>query len=302
MRVGLRLPKALFGDAAALRAAVVTAEDGGLDQLAVGDHVTFHGGQGDDGLITSAALAALATRAEIAVAILQVPLRHPVPVARQVQNIATLAAGRFVLGVGVGGEDRHEVESCGVDPSTRGRRTDASLAIIRALLAGESVTHHGAFFDLDEVTILPTPPRPVPIVVGGRSDAALARAGRFGDGWLGVWVSPQRFSTALETVHAHADTAGRRDVAWRHGLQVWCAFGDTVESATAVLAPEMERLYETPFERFAKWCPAGPPDVVAAFVAEYESAGARDVSLIAVAETPEEAVAGAIAVRELVKR
>ena len=207
-----------------------------------------------------------------------------------------------MLGVGVGGEDRHEVQSCGVDPSTRGRRTDESLGILRALLAGESVTHHGDFFDIDDVTILPPPPRPVPIVVGGRSDAALARAGRLGDGWLGVWVSPQRFTDALETVHAHADTAGRRGVGWRHGLQVWCAFGDSVESATAVLAPEMERLYKTPFERFAKWCPAGPPEVVAEVVARYAEAGAHDVSLIAVAETPDESIAGAIAVRGMVQR
>jgi alkanesulfonate monooxygenase SsuD/methylene tetrahydromethanopterin reductase-like flavin-dependent oxidoreductase (luciferase family) len=299
VRVGLRLPKALFADARALRAAVGRAEDGGLHQLSVGDHVTFHGGQGDDGLVQCAALAALADRAEIAVSVLQLPLRHPVPLARQVQNVARLAAGGFVLGVGVGGEDRHEVESCGVDPATRGRRTDESLTVLRPLLAGESVSFVGEFFQLEDVAVLPAPTRAVPILVGGRSDAALRRAAVHGDGWLGVWVSAERYAAAIDRVHAEAAAAGRTDVVWRHGLQVWCGFGADAASATKLLASEMERLYALPFERFAKWCPAGPPELVAEQVAAYAEAGASDVNLIAVAETPDEAIDGAIAVRAL---
>ena len=97
-----------------------------------------------------------------------------------------------MLGVGVGGEDRHEIEICGVDPRTRGRRTDESLAALRALLSGEATSHRGEFFQFEDARIAPAPDPPVPIVIGGRSDAAIRRAAVHGDGWLGVWCSPKR--------------------------------------------------------------------------------------------------------------
>jgi alkanesulfonate monooxygenase SsuD/methylene tetrahydromethanopterin reductase-like flavin-dependent oxidoreductase (luciferase family) len=130
-------------------------------------------------------------------------LRHPVPVARQIATLCESAPGRLVLGVGVGGEDRHEIEICGVDPTTRGRRTDESLAALRALLSGEPVSHDCEFFSFEKAWIRPAPDPPVPIVVGGRSSAALRRAGRLGDGWLGVWCSPQRYAEARAEVEAH---------------------------------------------------------------------------------------------------
>ena len=88
-----------------------------------------------------------------------------------------MAPGRLVFGVGVGGEDPHEVEICGVDPKTRGKRMDESLTILRGLMTGEPTTFHGRFFDLDDALILPAPREPIPIVIGGRSDAAVGRAG-----------------------------------------------------------------------------------------------------------------------------
>ncbi|OHV44644.1 hypothetical protein BCD48_25490 [Pseudofrankia sp. BMG5.36] len=296
--MGLRVPRGLFA-AGRLRAAVDSAEAAGLDLLAVGDHVTFHGGQGGDGLVQAAALAVLARRARVAVSVYQLALRHPVAVARQVVDVAALAPGGLTLGVGVGGEDRREVEALGVDPATRGRRLDEALTVLRRLLTGEPVNHDGRFFTLSGVAVRPAPVRPVPIIVGGRSDAALRRAALHGDGWLGVWVSAARFAEAVRQVEAIAADAGRATPAWRHGLQVWCGFGDDPRRAAATLAAEMEGLYALPFERFARWCPAGQPEDVAEFLAPYAAAGARDVCLIAVADDPLEAVAGAAAVREL---
>jgi alkanesulfonate monooxygenase SsuD/methylene tetrahydromethanopterin reductase-like flavin-dependent oxidoreductase (luciferase family) len=69
---------------------------------------------------------------------------------------------------------------------------DESLAVVRGLLTGEPVTSHGKFFDLDAVLIAPAPSPPVPLVVGGRSDAAIQRAAWLGDGWLGIWASACR--------------------------------------------------------------------------------------------------------------
>lgn len=298
-RVGLRMPRALFA-AGRLREAVATAEEAGLDQLCVGDHVTFHGGQGGDGLMQAAALAALARRAEVSVSVYQLALRHPVVAARQIVDVASMAAGGLVLGVGAGGEDRAEVVACGVDPGTRGRRLDEAVAVVRSLLTGDPVDHEGEFFALADVSVRPAPPRGVPLLVGGRSEAALRRAGRLGDGWLGLWVSPGRFAAAVGRVEEIGAAAGRPPAGrWRHGLQVWCGFGPDHERARAALAAEMQTLYDLPFDRFARWCPAGRPEDVAEFLAPYAAGGAADLNLIAVAEDPLAAVAGAAEVRGL---
>ena len=163
----------------------------GIDHVCCGDHVSFFAGSGFDGLVQATALAMLHPTLPVYIGVYLLPLRHPVLVARQLADIARLAPGRLIFGVGIGGEDRHEVSVCGVDPATRGQRMNECLAIVRQLLTGKAVTFHGAFFDLDEAVIAPAPAEPIPIIIGGRSDAAIRRAGRLGDGWLGIWNSPR---------------------------------------------------------------------------------------------------------------
>ncbi|HJZ04206.1 MAG TPA: LLM class flavin-dependent oxidoreductase, partial [Streptosporangiaceae bacterium] len=185
------------------------AEQAGIDHICCGDHVSFFGGLGFDGLVQATALAMLHPTLPVYTGVYLLPLRHPVLVARQLADIARLAPGRLIFGVGIGGEDRHEVSSCGVDPATRGRRMDESLAVVRQLLTGKPVTFHGAFFDVDETVIAPVPAGEIPIIVGGRSDAAIRRAGRLGDGWLGIWNSPGRFAAAVEMAAEEAARAAR---------------------------------------------------------------------------------------------
>ena len=96
--------------------------EAGIDHLCVGDHVSFFVGAGSDGLITATSLLAAQAELPVYVGLYLLPLRHPVPVARQLATIAELAPGRLVLGVGIGGEDPHEIEICGVDPKTHPRR------------------------------------------------------------------------------------------------------------------------------------------------------------------------------------
>jgi alkanesulfonate monooxygenase SsuD/methylene tetrahydromethanopterin reductase-like flavin-dependent oxidoreductase (luciferase family) len=230
-------------------------------------------------------------------AVYLLPLRHPVTVARQVTTLAALAPGRFEFGVGVGGEDPAEARACGVAPATRGRRTDEALAVLRRLLAGDEVTMSGEFFSLDRVRVEPSPLSPVPIVVGGRSDAALRRAARYGDGWLGLWVSPSRYADATARIAAFAADAGRVVLRWRHGMHVWCAFGDSAVTARSRLAASMENFYQTPFGKFERYCPCGTPEEVAAGLQAYVDAGCRSFNLIPLADSEELAIAGADAVR-----
>jgi alkanesulfonate monooxygenase SsuD/methylene tetrahydromethanopterin reductase-like flavin-dependent oxidoreductase (luciferase family) len=297
VRVGVRIPYDLFEqDARALRAAVARAEAAGLDHLCMGDHVSFHGGQGFDGLLQAAALASLASTLTIETAVYLLALRHPVPVARQVATVANLAPGRFVFGVGLGGEDRHELEMCGVDPTTRGRRLDESLTIVRALLAGETLDFSGRIFDVEQAKILPTPAVPVPIVIGGRSDAALRRAARFGDGWLGLFVSADRYRASVREVEKLAAAEGRTDVDWFHGMHFWCGVG-----SAELLAATMEGLYRLPFERSERYAPSGTAHEIADYVRPYVDGGARHVNLAPVAATAEDAIDAAAEIARLLR-
>lgn len=271
----------------------------GLDHVVCGDHVSFIAGAGFDGLI--AATHELATEPSLRafVAVYLLPLRHPVLVARQLSSVSERYPARLTFGVGVGGEDPHEFEICGIDPRTRGRRMDESLGVLRALLAGTPVTHHGEFFDMDEALILPAPQPPIPIIVGGRSNFALRRAGRLADGWIGIWNSARRFEEATAAIDDAAAAAGRRNVEWQHAMQVWCGIGNDPAAGRASLAPAMEGMYNLPFERFERYSPCGTPDTIAAFLARYVSAGCRTFNLLACAAHLDTAVAGVSEIHRL---
>jgi alkanesulfonate monooxygenase SsuD/methylene tetrahydromethanopterin reductase-like flavin-dependent oxidoreductase (luciferase family) len=178
---------------------------------------------------------------------------------------------------------------------------DECLTVVRQLLTGKAVTFHGTFFDLDDVVIAPAPAEPIPIIVGGRSDAAVRRAGRLGDGWLGIWASPRRFAAAAELAADEAARTGRPRLG-RHAMQVWCGLADTKEAARACLAPAMEAFYQLPFERFERYCPYGTPDDVAEFLAPYAVAGCREFNLIPQAPGHDYAIAGTAAVKKALER
>ena len=295
-RVGMFMPFSVNGpDESATRLAQIA--DAGIDHVGIGDHVSFFGGLGFDGLIRGAALAAMHPTLPVYTGIYLLPLRHPVLVARQLSDIAQLAPGRLIFGVGVGGEDRHESEVCGVDPATRGRRMNECLTVLRQLLTGQPVTYHGEFFNLTDAVVAPA--ASVPIIVGGRSDAAVRRAGVLGDGWLGIWNSPTRFASATAQAAEAAEQAGRTDWAGRHGMQVWCGFGATREAGRAQVAPAMELMYQIPFQRFEKYTPYGTPEDVAEFLAPYVEAGCGEFNLIAQAADADQTIAAVAAVRKL---
>jgi alkanesulfonate monooxygenase SsuD/methylene tetrahydromethanopterin reductase-like flavin-dependent oxidoreductase (luciferase family) len=140
----------------------------------------------------------------------------------------------------------------------------------------------------------------VTIVVGGRAERALARAGRFGDGWLGVWSTPDRYRQRVETVEQVAADAGRRAPTggWRHGLQLWVGVGEG-ERGRAPLARAIERLYRLPFERFERFSPYGTPAAIVDALAPYVAAGCTSFSISAQADDWRDAIAGVGEVRQM---
>jgi alkanesulfonate monooxygenase SsuD/methylene tetrahydromethanopterin reductase-like flavin-dependent oxidoreductase (luciferase family) len=247
-------------------------------------------------LISAAIALADQDTATVVLGVYQLALRHPVTVARQLATLSQIAPGRLVLGVGVGGEDRVEVANCGVNPATRGRRLDESLAVLSRLADGSAVSIDGRFFTLRDARILPPPDPAVPIVVGGRGDAAARRAGRYGDGWLGIYVSPARYAAMAQQVRAEAARAGRAAPTW-FGLNLWCAFsGDE-----PILAARMEQLYRLPFISFARYSPTGTPESVAAALHAYVEAGCTDFTLTVAGDDPHAGVDAVAEVRRLLR-
>ena len=270
--------------------------DSGLDYVGVADHVSFHTGWGQDGLMEAMSLAMLGDL-PIYVGVYLLALRHPVTTARQIAQFNQRAPGRLILGVGVGGEDRHEVEICGIDPRTRGRRTDECIEILRLLLSGDWADYQGTYYAFSHTRVVPGTPVDLPIIVGGRDPRALARAGRLGDGWLGIWTTPEKYAERRSEVERAAVEAGRGDVAWRHGLQPWCGIAPTKAAARERVAQAMQDLYHIPFERFERFTPYGTAEDVATLLRPYVAAGASHFNISAQCASPDEAIEGLAEVR-----
>jgi alkanesulfonate monooxygenase SsuD/methylene tetrahydromethanopterin reductase-like flavin-dependent oxidoreductase (luciferase family) len=301
IRVGLFPPgdQPLGGGPARLGAMLARIREEGVDHVCVGDHVSFFVGAGSDGLITATSMLAAQAELPVYVGLYLLPLRHPVPLARQLATLAQLAPGRLTLGVGIGGEDRHEIEICGVDPKTRGRRMDECLQILRSLGDGAPVTFEGEFFSIQDAVIVPPPSPRIPLIVGGRSETAVRRAAGLGDGWLGIWISPRRFATVCDQIGRGAVEAGRDTRQFEHALNVWCGFASTREAAREPLASRMRAFYQMPFEPFERYSPYGTPEHVAEFLSPYIEAGCSAFNVIPCADDADTAISGVGQLRRL---
>ena len=132
-------------------------------------------------------LAARTNTLRLGTHVYNIGLRHPFTAARGAQTVDVLSGGRFEFGVGASWLEEEWVAT-ELDFSTRGRRVDEAIEVCKQLFADATVTYHGEFFSFDDVVFEPKPvqqPRP-PILIGGESKAALRRAARLGDGWLGM--------------------------------------------------------------------------------------------------------------------
>jgi len=167
--------------------------------------------QWPDPITTMASLARVTTSLRFTTTIYVLPLRDPFSVAKQLSTAAVLSGNRVTLGIGVGWQES-EFRALGQDFHTRGKRTDEMLEVMAKLMSGEDVEHHGEFYDFDWLHMLPAPSEPVPIYVGGESDAALRRAARH-DGWIGTTYDDELLAATLARLEAarRAEGSAGRD-------------------------------------------------------------------------------------------
>jgi alkanesulfonate monooxygenase SsuD/methylene tetrahydromethanopterin reductase-like flavin-dependent oxidoreductase (luciferase family) len=279
VQVGVALNEDLLIPTAAERRKILDhVADVGLEHVTVGDHISFHGGTGFDGMVAATSILSSHDTLKVVIGVYQLALRHPMLAARQVATLSQIAPGRLVMGAGVAGEDRSEVSNAGVDPSSRGRRLDETLSVMRRLATGDAVDHEGQFFKLDGARILPAPEPRVPLVIGGAGDVAVRRTAEHGDGWLGIFCSARRFGDTVEKIRAAAAERGR-NVSW-FGLSMWVGLGRDDAAARQLLDDRLQTLYNLPAEKFQRVTAAGTPETVADALQPYVAAGARHVTLV----------------------
>lgn len=174
------------------------AERLGYRTLYLPDHLLPPAPYGDtyggvyEPLMTLAHIAARTSTIRLGTSVLVLPLRSPFVVAKQVATLDRLSGGRAVLGVGVGW-DRAEFAAVGADFATRGARTDEDIALLRHLFR-DGGAFHGRFHHVEQGVFAPVPARPVPIMVGGTSAAALRRAAAVADEWQGFSIDADEFA------------------------------------------------------------------------------------------------------------
>ncbi len=160
---------------------------------------------------TLAVAAAVTHKAKLCTGVAVLPIRNPVLNARQLASIDLFSGGRLVYGVGIGWL-KEEAEILGMPWDHRGARTEEMIALLRTLWCteGETVEFKGEFYTVPPINPEPLPvQRPIPILVGGHSDAALDRAARLADGWIAAGMGPDRFQEALDRLKTACDRHGR---------------------------------------------------------------------------------------------
>jgi probable F420-dependent oxidoreductase len=164
-----------------------------------------------EALTALAYLAAVTSRVTLGTEVLVLPQRQPALVAKQVSTLDTLSGGRIRLGVGVGWQES-EYDALGESFRTRGARMDDAIRLLRAYWTDAEVTTAGPHYRTISMAMEPKPPQGarLPIWIGGNSEAAYRRVGRFGDGWLASRVTdPASARESIESIRRHAERAGR---------------------------------------------------------------------------------------------
>ena len=200
MRIGVHLPH--IGRKAgpeAIRRAAIQAEELGFADVWSSEHIIipkdapyppsaiFY-----DPVLTLTWAAAFTKKIGLGTSVLVLPIRHPLPLAKELATLQNLSEGRLILGAGVGWLEA-EFTALGVPFRERGRRMDEGISMMRAVWSEDPVSFPARHIPavIADMRMLPQPVQPIPIWIGGSSQAALARAVRVADGWHGSRLTPE---------------------------------------------------------------------------------------------------------------
>lgn len=224
MRIGLVFPQTEIGtDPAVVREYAQTAEALGFSHLLTYEHVVgvdlahypgwkgpYHAGHlFHEPFVLFGFLAAVTKQLELVTGVVVLPQRQTVLLAKQAAEVDVLSGGRLRLGIGVGWNEAEYI-ALGMDFHNRGRRQEEQIEVLRLLWTQPTVRYEGRWHHLPAVGINPLPiQRPIPIWLGGMSEAARRRAARLADGWMPQSRPTPELQSQIEELRSWIDAAGR---------------------------------------------------------------------------------------------
>jgi probable F420-dependent oxidoreductase len=290
LQYGLLLPHfGAFATRDALLDGAQHIEAYGFDSVWVRDHLIYHPHAHEepnrthiDPLIVLSAVAAVTDRLMLGTGVL-IPHRHPIHAALLLGSLERMAEGRVIAGWGLGAFD-HEFTAIGMGSWDRRDVIEEQVRIIRGLLSGQSISHHGKFYDFDDVDIAPTPSpsRPIPVWYGGPSQAAARRSAEYCDGYLATRTPRHDLAKRLAIIDRILTESGKPPQPV--GVIPYVSPANSVEGGAAhfdlpALFADTARLYGTPLASLRSLADldgaaiAGPPDVIIEEVRRYQSLG-----------------------------
>jgi len=298
---GVRLPNSgPLASPEAIVSSAMKAESLGFDSVWVHDHITWgteqHRGHLSSGsaealtqaqlpnfyesLVTVGVLAGATEKVKLGVAVVVVPLRNPVILAKQVAVLDVLSGGRFLLGIAPGAPKITEPEfaAVGVDYHKRGRITDDYLKAMQALWTQPLATYEGEYVSFKEAQMFPKPlqkPWP-PILIGGGerglSPRAMKRVLEFGNGWIPAYLTESELTEGITQLHEGARKAGRGSEKFMVGLEMFVGMGPSDSEAVATHSASLAKNFVSAEEGVKRGL-IGTTRTIAEKIERYEKIG-----------------------------
>jgi probable F420-dependent oxidoreductase len=249
------------------------AEDLGIDSIWLSDRIVSRQPQLDIACVM-ALFAARTKRIKMGPAVLTLPARDPVQVARTYATLDYLSGGcrRIIMAVGLGSDPRDCI-ACGIKPEERVARLEEGVEVLRKLWSAANVTHHGSFYHFDDVTIEPRPAHgSLDIWIGGRSNPALRRTAKYGDGWFPSFISPAEFAAGMTKLTAYGAALGRTIDADEAGV-VLLTYVNRDRDRTRQVAELVAQNFRAPADVMAARSAIGTPEECADVIRTYVAAG-----------------------------
>jgi alkanesulfonate monooxygenase SsuD/methylene tetrahydromethanopterin reductase-like flavin-dependent oxidoreductase (luciferase family) len=203
--------------------------------------------------------------------VLSLPLRHPVITAKTFATLDYLAPGRVICAVGLGSNPK-EFGALGMTIEHRAGKLDEGMVLMRKLWSESHVTFTGKYYQVEDITIEPKPARGhIDLWVGGRTDFALKRVARLGDGWFASRVTPQQFQEGRQKIAEFAAHYGRGDADIEAGAIVFCNVADNSQEAHAMADRFCQSMPDR--EHVQQFWPIGSPQECCDKIAHYVDAG-----------------------------